>query len=250
MADEDPVLVETRDGKMFITLNRPNVLNAQNDPLRAGLVAALDRLEADDELGVALLFGNGRAFSVGADMKEERSASGGDGLWHFDRLDRCPKPLIACIHGYAVGGGLEIALCCDIRVATEDALLGTPEARTIRGVPVIAAPRIGRLVPLGEALRMMLTSQPISGRRAYDVGLVQEIAPDRESMQQVAEKLADQILECSPNALATIKQIARTPVELEMASTQRLMLLGRIDPVPRPTGELADYLAQRKTPPA
>ena len=66
----------------------------------------------------------------------------------------------------------------------------TPEARTIQGVPIVAAPRIGRMIPLGEALKMMLTSQPISGRRAYDVGLVQEIAPDRESMQQAAEKLA------------------------------------------------------------
>ncbi len=234
MPDEDPILVETRDGKMFITLNRPEVLNAQNDPLRAGLIAALDRFEADDQLGVALVMGSGRAFSAGADLKEGPSASGGRARFaHFDRLDRCRKPLIACIHGYAVGGGLELALCCDIRVATEDALLGTPEPRTIASAPAVAAPRLGRLMPLGEALKLMLTSQPISGRRAYDVGLVQEVAPDQEALRLVTDGLADRMLECSPAALASVKQIARTPVELEMSSIQRLESLGWIDGSPR-----------------
>ncbi|HEX3565280.1 MAG TPA: enoyl-CoA hydratase/isomerase family protein [Acidimicrobiales bacterium] len=249
MAAEAPILVETRDRKMFITFNRPEVLNAQNDSFRLGLVDALDRFEADDGLGVALLRGNGRAFSVGADLKEPRPRSDWDhaGTMHFDRLDRCRKPLIACMHGYGLGGGLEVALCCDIRVATKDALLGTPEARTIGGMPGVAVHRLGRMIPLGEALKVMLTAEPISGRRAYDIGLVQEIAPDRESMLEAGEILADQILACNPSAMLSIKQVVRTPVELEMSLTERLASLGRIDPLVRPAGNPGAYLAERKT---
>jgi enoyl-CoA hydratase/carnithine racemase len=248
MTELDPVLVETRNRKMYITMNRPQVLNAQNDALRRGLIAALDRFEDDDELGVALLLGHGRAFSAGADLNEVRPAAAVPGNNHFDRLDQLRKPIIAGIHGYAVGGGLEIALCCDVRVATEDALLGLPEARTINGLPGIAAPRLSRLIPLGEALSLMLSSQPISGRRAYDIGLVQRIAAGREAMIEAADQLADQMLECNPSSLMTIKQIARTPVELEMASTQRLTALGRITPLQQPplAPDRAAYLEARR----
>ena len=100
------------------------------------------------------------------------------GYEHFDRLEHVRKPVIACIHGYTVGGGVEITLCADIRLATEDALLGTPEPRSNGGMPGIAVHRLAQLVPHAEAMRIMLTLQPITGRRAYDVGLVRELAAD------------------------------------------------------------------------
>jgi enoyl-CoA hydratase/carnithine racemase len=248
LAEGDAVLVEARDRKMFITLNRPEVLNAQNDALRIGLVDALDRFEADPDLGVALLFGNGRAFSAGADLKEVKSEAEGyrSSNVHFDRLDSCLKPVIACIHGYAVGGGLEVALCCDIRIATEDALLGTPEPRTIRGAPAIAVHRLARMIPMGEALKLMLTSQPITGRRAYDIGLVQELAPDVESLRPVAERMADEILDCSPSAIVGIKRVVRNPLDSEIATTQRLVSAGLIELGDGRHGDRASYLEQRR----
>jgi enoyl-CoA hydratase/carnithine racemase len=241
------VLVAVRNQRMVITLNRPDQLNAQNEQMRTLLVDALEQFDDDDELRVAILHGAGRAFSAGADLKEGPPRDGTPARnRHFDRLDTCRKPLIACMHGYAVGGGLEVALCCDIRVATVDAQLGTPEARTTRGLPGIAVHRLGRVIPLGEALRIMLTGQPIDGRRAFDIGLVQAVADDHDSMMQVADALADQIIECNPQSMETIKRIARTPVELEVAMSQRLARNGRVQMPRREGGHGARYLAERK----
>jgi enoyl-CoA hydratase/carnithine racemase len=248
LAEQEAVLVEVRDRKMYITFNRPEVLNAQNDAFRFGLIDAIDRFEADPDLGVALLCGSGRAFSAGADLREVKSEDAGrrTGNLHFDRLDRCRKPLVACIHGYAVGGGLEVALCCDIRLATEDALLGTPEPRTIGGAPMIAVHRLARMIPMGEALKLMLSSQPITGRRAYDIGLVQEAVADLEELRGAAERLADQILECNPVALVGIKQVVRTPMEIEMAGTRRMVDMELIAEPEYRGGERSAYLDQRK----
>ena len=252
------VLVETRDHKMYITLNRPDVLNAQDTPMREGLVDAFDQLEQDDNLRVAIIRGAGRAFSAGADMKESahrrasEAESGGRrtdfGNEHFHRADRLTKPLIAVLHGYAVGGGLEIALCCDLRVATEDAQLGTPEPRTNGGMPGIAIHRLARMIPTGEALRIMLTSQPISGRRAYEIGLVQEVAPDLESAIAAAERLADQIIECNPASMTTIKQTARWPLLADVSNSQRFLELARGGQhrIDRGSFSGADFLAKRR----
>jgi enoyl-CoA hydratase/carnithine racemase len=257
MTDADrAVLVETRDHKMFITLNRPEALNAQNMDMRVGLNAAFDQFEQDETLLVAILRGAGRAFSAGADMKESaraREANEGrprstfDGNSHFDRCDRLTKPIIAVLHGYAVGGGLEIALCCDVRVATEDALLGTPEARTNGGMPGIAVHRLARMIPTGEALRIMFSSQPITGRRAYDIGLVQEVTEDVDSALAAAEALADQIIECNPASIRTMKRVARWPLLTDISTSTRFLETAMRDPFdPRPAGYSgADYLARR-----
>jgi enoyl-CoA hydratase len=249
----DPVLVERRDGKLLITLNRPEVLNAQDQPMRDGIVDALDELDGDDDLRVAILRGAGRAFSAGADMKEPRPEGprppqGENPQYrHFARLDRAAKPLIAVLHGHAVGGGLEIALCCDVRVATEDARIGTPEPRTNGGMPGVAVHRLTRMIPVGEALKIMMTSQPISGRRAYEIGLVQEVAPDIDQAMVAAERLADQMCECSPQALATIKQIARWPLLNDIGASQRFAEVGGLG-IRRDNDKRsgADYLDRRR----
>jgi enoyl-CoA hydratase len=235
LADQ-PVLVDRRDSRMIITLNRPRVLNAQNHAMREGLAAACDELDDDDSIRVAILRGAGRAFSAGADIREReerrarlestgRSArrwkAAGFGRYHFDRLEAVRKPVIAAIHGYAVGGGLELALCCDIRIATRDAQLGTPEPRTVRGIPGIAIHRLAGVAPLGEALRLMLTSQAISGSRAYDIGLVQEVADDPEALWASAERMVDQMLECEPASLVAIKQAATWTHQANVARSER-----------------------------
>ena len=180
------VIVEAKDRKLFITMNRPEALNAQNDEMRTQLAEAVARLEADDDLLVAILYGvGGRAFSAGADLKERHFAPVGPivpehsrSRWvHFEALRWASKPIIAAIDGWCVGGGLEVANYCDIRIATETSRFGMPEPRTIGATGGPALHQMPRVVPMGEALLMQLTSQPISARRAYEIGLVQRLCP-------------------------------------------------------------------------
>lgn len=228
MAD-DAVLTEVRDRVLLMTLNRPEALNAHNQPMRDALVDALDRLDGDDGLAVGILRGAGRAFSAGADLKELAAAE--DVAWpelaraarvrHFRRLEAVRKPLIAVVHGWVVGGGFELALCCDIRVAAQDARFSLPEPRTIGGVPTIAVHRLPRMVPAGEALRLLLTSQPIDAARAHAIGLVQEVAADVDSATETALGLAAQIVECDPRAVAVTKQLARWSLSADVAVSTR-----------------------------
>jgi enoyl-CoA hydratase len=227
---DDPVLVEVRDQKMHITMNRPDVLNAQNQAMRVGLVDALDTLDDDDTIGVAILSGAGRAFSAGADLKElaanrERDTPVKAGrpdpsFMHFERMWNVRKPVIAAIDGYAVGGGFELAQLCDIRVATEAASFGQPEPRNVGGFAAVAVHHLSRLVPEGEAMLILMTGRPITARRAYEIGLVQRLSPDRESMLAEAEAIADEILECSGSALRRAKAIVRAAAALRVNESE------------------------------
>jgi enoyl-CoA hydratase len=216
-----PVIVEARAKRLYVTLNRPEVLNAQNQSMRMALVEAIDRLEFDDDLRVMILSGAGRAFSAGADIKEMNDFAGnrqelGSTSVHFERLWRADKPIIAAIHGYAVGGGFELAQLCDIRVASEDAQFGQPEPRNIGGIGGIAIRHLHHLIPRGEAMMIHLRGTPISARRAYDIGLVQALAPTKEDMLSDAEAIAEDVLACSAASLRQIKKIVRGGVELAM----------------------------------
>jgi enoyl-CoA hydratase len=173
----------------------------------------------------------GRAFSAGADMSEfgpvreaEAARAAADGLpprlfpppehqrisWrHFEAFRWCSKPLIAAIDGYCVGGGLELANYCDLRLATVTSLFGQPEARTTGGGVRPATHQLVRSIPVGEALRILLTARPITAQRAYEIGLIQQVCPDVETLLAEANAIADQMAECDPNALATIKRIVR-----------------------------------------
>jgi len=229
MSDSEPIQLEVRDRVLLITLNRPNALNAQNQALRDRLVDALDRLDSDEELRVGVIRGAGRAFSAGADLKEGPAGSGTAGaeldrvamFRHFTRLDATRKPLIAVVHGWTVGGGLELALCCDLRVAAADARFALPEPRTIGGVPAVAVHRLANMIPMGEALRLLLTSQPIDAARAHAIGLVQELATDVDAALEVALQLAAQITECDARAVAAAKQIARWHLTADAAVSGR-----------------------------
>jgi enoyl-CoA hydratase/carnithine racemase len=211
------VLRYAKEGrKAYLTLNRPKALNALNLELRSSLVEALDTVESDDEVLVAILCGEGgRAFSSGADLKEtaERDAAGPVGgatgrIPAFDALRDCRKPLIAAIDGYCVAAGLEISLLCDIRVATMQSQFGLPEPRR----SLLAGPGLhylSRIVPLGEAMLMQLTGSFISAERAYQIGLVQRLAPDRQALMDEANAIADDILLGAPLAVQAIKRVVR-----------------------------------------
>jgi enoyl-CoA hydratase/carnithine racemase len=221
---EAPVLIEAREQRLCVTLNRPEVLNAQNQPMRVALVEALDRFEADDELRVMIISGAGRAFSSGADIKELNELEGSTRearlaatRIHFDRLWQTEKPVIAAVHGYAVGGGFELAQMCDIRVASEDAQFGQPEPRTTGGLGSIAVRHLHHLIPRGEAMLIHLRARPISADRAYQIGLVQALAPTREEMLKEADAIADDVIACADASLRRIKSLVRAGVELSMA---------------------------------
>lgn len=216
-----PVLrYETRDRKAYITLNRPRQMNALSSELMDALDAALLAAEADGEVLVIIIAGEGgKAFSAGRDLKERAGldASGNHGrIDRVDVLNVCSKPVIAAIDGYCVAGGMELALRCDIRVATVQSTFGMPEPR--RGLlSSYALHNLSRQIPLGEAMLIHLTGRQFGAQRAYDIGLIQALAPDRAAMLQEAEVIADEILLGAPLNIQAIKHIVKTgrnlPVE-------------------------------------
>ena len=231
----DTLLVEARDQKLYMTLNRPEALNAQNQAMRDALVAAINRLEGDADLLVGIISGaGGRAFSAGADIKAGGASSDPrhpipeqqKQQWrHFEALRWASKPLIAAIDGYCVGGGLELANYCDIRIATEGSRFGQPEPRTVGGPPGPALHQLVRAIPIGEALLIQLTSQPIDARRAYEIGLIQRLCPDRKSLMAEADAIADQMIACNPRALRQIKRLVKWGSDMTAEQVEKMRLL-------------------------
>jgi len=237
VSEEAVLLYDARDdGRCVITLNRPAVLNAINDRMRDELRRAIEAFSADDRLRVAVIIGaGGRAFSAGADLKEMADKGGtgeheGGGAFpvpkmgtSVDVVRACPKPVIAAIDGHCVAAGFELALSCDIRVATRQSSFGLPEPRR----SLIAGPglhNLSRMVPLGEALRLQLTGGRMDAERAYQIGLVQALVEDRDELMVRANVLADEILACAPLAVQAIKHVVTVgrnlPVEYSWALAQ------------------------------
>jgi enoyl-CoA hydratase/carnithine racemase len=210
----DTVLYEVRGNVAWLTLNRPKQLNAQNDAMTNRLVELFAEVSRDDKVLAAVITGAGdRAFSSGADLKEV--STGG-----FDVMDRVgsdfypyvSKPLIAAIQGYCLAGGFELALRCDIRIATPDAQFGLPEPRwsLLAGYGLH---NLSRMVPLGEALYIQLTGERISAQRAYEIGVVQKIVP-REQLLAEAGRIADVIAQNAPLAVQGIKKVVMSAKDM------------------------------------
>jgi len=206
------VRYEKRDHVAVVTINRPEVMNALHPPANEELSRVWDDVAEDPDVRVAILTGAGdRAFSAGNDLKwtaqhgVPRMPKGGfgglvarDDLW---------KPLIAAVNGVALGGGLEIALACDIIVAAETARLGLPEPRVGLMAAAGGVHRLPRHVPLKLAIGMILTGRQIPAAEAARMGLVNEVIPQAKLME-TAERWAREILECSPFAVQASKQAA------------------------------------------
>lgn len=214
----DVLRYEVAGHKAYVVLNRPQAMNALSEPLRDSLVQALEAIAADETVRVVILGGEGgRAFSAGMDLKEMAQTDAASGpttegaisrSGAFSALRDCRKPVIAAIDGHCVAAGLELALLCDIRVATAQSQFGLPEPRR----SLLAGPGLhylSRTVPLGEALLMQLTGSPISAERAYQIGLIQRVADTRDEMMGQADAIADEILLCAPLAVQAIKRVVR-----------------------------------------
>ena len=184
----DNIQFEIRDGIAFLTLNRPKVLNALNAATLQELHAAIEAIRDDNSVRAVILTGSGeRAFAAGADIQELAqvdSTAGRElalrGQAVFRAIETCGKPVIACINGFALGGGCELALACTLRIASENAKLGQPEVKLGLIPGYGGTQRLARLVGKGIALQMILTAETLSASDALRIGLVNEVvAPDQ-----------------------------------------------------------------------
>ena len=207
----EAVLTEERDGVLVITINRPEARNAINGDVARGIAAALDRLDDEDGLWVGVLTGAGGFFSSGMDLKGFLAGDvpivEGRGLGGL--TERPPrKPLVAAIEGYAVAGGFELVLACDLVVAAEDARLGVPEVKRALVAGAGAAIHLPQRIPPAIAMEMLLTGEPITAARAAELGLVNRVVPSGTALDGALE-LARQVAANGPLAVAVTKQIAR-----------------------------------------
>jgi len=203
---------EKIDGSAVVKLNRPQVLNAMNQQLWLDFQAALDEAEKDQDTKTLIITGNGRAFSTGADLKESKQRSLPAYRAYLvtlqeisRRLIRFSKPTIAAINGYALGSGYELALACDIRIAAEDAQIGSPEAKVTSSVTGGALRLLQDLIGPGMARELLFTGRYIDGLEAARIGLVNKAVPLEDLMPE-ALAMAEQI---SQNASISLKLIKK-----------------------------------------
>ena len=216
-------------GVATITLNRPDVHNAMNDAMRRELTACFTALATDDSVRVVVVVGEGdRAFSAGADIREFLDVPTITEFREARRrvdfrlaMDRCPQPIIAAIRGYAFGGGLELALACDIRIAGDDAQLGLTEVNLAIIPGGGGTQRLPRLVGRGKALEMILTGARLKADEALAIGLVERVVP-AESAKKAAQDLARTIAEKAPIAVRYAKEAVVKGLELPLADGLRL----------------------------
>jgi len=251
-ADARPAVLNERRGRiLIITLNRPDQRNAVNAAVAQGVAAALDELDGDAALSVGVLTGAGKGFCSGMDLKAfragERPHVPGRG---FAGIVERPadKPLIAAIEGFAVAGGLEVALACDLIVASKGARLGIPEVKRSLVAAGGALFRLPRALPRNVANELALTGDPIVAERAYELGLVNRLTEPGEALQ-TAQELAETIAANGPLALAATKRIMADSTDwpdAEFFARQREL----IDPVfdSEDAREGATAFAERRDP--
>ena len=218
------IIYEKEEGIATIKLNRPKVLNAMNKQLWLDFQVALDDVKNDPKIKVLIITGEGRAFSTGADLKDSKDRSIEDYRDYLVELQetsrkiiRFEKPIIAAINGYALGSGYELALACDIRLAAEEAKIGSPEARVTSSVTGGAMRLVQDLIGPGKAKELLFTSEYVDGIEAERIGLVNKAVP----LDQLIEKTKEMAKKIAENSTFSIKMIkkglnmARGEVSLE-----------------------------------
>jgi enoyl-CoA hydratase len=212
------IIVEIRGAVGLITLNRPKALNALNTPLMTELAAALDAFEADDAVGAIVVTGGETVFAAGADIKEMRDktfarAYGEDFVTRgWERLADCRKPVIAAVAGYALGGGCELAMMCDIVVAADDATFGQPEI-TLAIIPGVGGTqRLTRSIGKSKAMDMCLTGRRIGAEEAERWGLVSRVVPPARLLEE-AVRIAEAIAKLSRPAVMMAKEAVKRALE-------------------------------------
>jgi enoyl-CoA hydratase len=215
------ILSETRGRVGLITLNRPQALNALNNQLMRELTDALESFDRDDGIGAMLITGSEKAFAAGADIKEMADKSimemmDRDHLAAFGRIRTIQKPVIAAVSGWVLGGGCEVALSCDIIVASESAKFGQPEI-TIGVIPGAGGTqRLTRAVGKAIAMEMILNNRTLTAQEAYQFGLVNRVLPVETYLDE-ALKLAEEIASRAPLAVRAAKKMINQSYERTLA---------------------------------
>ena len=215
MADYAYVLYEKKGHIAYVTINRPEVMNALHADANVELTEVFDDFKADENAWVAILTGAGqKAFSAGNDLKATAAASARGESWRAGRAARfggvtmgyeCYKPLIAAVNGFALGGGFEMALACDLIIAAEHARFGLTEPRVGFIAGAGGMHRLPQQIPLKQAMGYLLTGKQFNAQEAYRLGLVNEVVP-AEGLMAAAERWANDILECSPVSVWLTKE--------------------------------------------
>ncbi len=211
MSSPSTVIYDKDDGVAWIILNRPSVLNAYNIEMRDELYQALEAVRDDPDVGVVILKGEGRAFCAGADLTEFGTAPS-LAIAREVRFERdlwatflsIPKPLIAAIHGYCLGSGVEISLLCDLRIASEDAVFGMPEV-SLGMIPAAGGTQtLPRFLGIPNALDLLLTRRRINADQALEMGLVSKVV-ERTALYAEAEAVAGRLLSMNQGAVRAAK---------------------------------------------
>lgn len=227
--ENDSVLFEVEDGVALMTLNRPESMNAMNRDLSQGIASGFERIDNDPDIIVGIVTGNGRAFCAGADLKERAQGGDSGGQWHdvegyIDGYGTPPqptmKPLIAAINGHALAGGFELALRCDLMIASSNAKFGLPEI--VHGFfPGGGGPqRLPRAIPRAVAMEIILTGDPIDAETALQYGLVSRVV-EPDNLIPTAKQLAARIAEHNPVALRAVKEISDGTGDMPMQQALR-----------------------------
>ncbi|MCK5653725.1 MAG: enoyl-CoA hydratase/isomerase family protein [Dehalococcoidia bacterium] len=223
MTSFETIIYEKRNGIAYVTLNRPEVLNRYNIQMRDELYQVLTAIRDDPDVLVAIFKGAGeRAFCVGADLIEFGTAPSPiiarQVRWERDiwgLFSSLKQPLIAAIHGYVLGSGVEIALFCDIRIASEEAVFGLPEV-SLGMIPAAGGTQtLPRMIGKGRALQMLLTSDRIDAQEAFRIGMVNMVV-SREELYPTADSMAQKILSRSPMAVRYAKEATIRGLDLTL----------------------------------
>lgn len=228
--DEQAVLFEVSGGVATITLNRPDQMNTINADLSAGLMEALHQVRARDDVRAAILTGNGRAFCAGADLRSRAdgpgAASGVAGLFPtsdvvgFQQFDP-KKPIIGAVNGYCLGGGFEIALSCDLLIASETAQFGLPEI-TLGFFPLAGAPvTLPRSIPRALANDMLFTGERIDAATARSYGVVSRVVP-HDDLMPTARVIAEKIAGYAPLAVRAMHELVRRQGDMPRGEAERM----------------------------
>ena len=217
------ILFEIRDGIAWVTVNRPDKLNALNDQVMLELADAAERIAAEAEIKGAILTGSGpKSFVAGADIGDlsrqgpfDGKARAQRGQAVLRRLETCGKPVIAAINGFALGGGCELAMACHIRIASESAKFGQPEVKLGIAPGYGGTQRLPRLVGKGVALQLILTGEMIDAQEAYRIGLVNKVVPAADLLTE-SEKMMRGILAMGPLAVRLAMEVVDQGLEMSL----------------------------------
>ena len=223
------LLLEIRDEIAIVTIDRPDKLNALNDRTMEELEAAFDGLRADPSVRGVLLTGSGeKAFVAGADITELATQSPLDGKERsirgqrvLDKIENLGKPVVAAVNGFALGGGCELALACHVRVASENAKLGTPEVKLGIMCGYAGTQRLPRLVGKGRALEILLTAEMVDAQEALRIGLVNRVFP-KDKLLAEAEALLRRMIANGPVSLRLTLEAVNAGLEMPQGVGQNL----------------------------